>query len=221
MEPDKLPIINGDIQIVKNLIESGTNTNKPYGSNKTSLLHYATTHFHLDIVKYLIESGADINIQDSHGRTPLTNAIGPLDRSMPVCERLLIVKYLVDQGADVNHHTQYSLMTPLHKATEWNNIDVARYLVEHGALINAVDSEMATALHFAASLGNQSIDLIKYLIDQGIDKNHVNLHGKTAAGIAKMKGYHVVAEFIGSYEAKPDGYVYDDLTKKITINIEL
>ena len=58
------------IEIVKLLIEAGSNINKQDNFGYTALI-YASIYGHIDIVKLLIEAGVDINIQDKYGNTAL------------------------------------------------------------------------------------------------------------------------------------------------------
>ena len=43
--------------------------------DKWSALHYATQNYYTEIVKLLIKNNADVNIKDSNGNTPLSNAV--------------------------------------------------------------------------------------------------------------------------------------------------
>jgi len=71
-----LPKINGNLDTVRNLIESGNvNINHKYGLDQTTLLHYTASNHHTYIIHYLIEHGADINKTDRYGYTPLHDAV--------------------------------------------------------------------------------------------------------------------------------------------------
>ena len=60
----------GQLDLVKYLIEAGTNINVKDMFNKTALM-WASQGGHIDIVKLLIESGANMNIKDKYGETAL------------------------------------------------------------------------------------------------------------------------------------------------------
>ena len=63
-------------------------------SPKTPLRH-ATENSNEPLIKALIQSGADVNVFDSHGRTPIHNAIQYDDDAE-------IIELLVKHDADLN-----------------------------------------------------------------------------------------------------------------------
>lgn len=62
-------VIQGDIEGVRLLVESGAEINKS-GEEGFTPLHYACEFEHIEIVRYLIEKGADIHAR-TEGNTPL------------------------------------------------------------------------------------------------------------------------------------------------------
>ena len=59
----------GDINTIRQLIESGENIDSVYYQNGFTPLHYAALNQNLNIVQFLINAGADITITDQSGRT--------------------------------------------------------------------------------------------------------------------------------------------------------
>jgi ankyrin repeat protein len=59
----------GDINAIRQLIESGEDINSVYYQNGYTPLHYAALNQNLNIVQFLINAGADITITDQSGRT--------------------------------------------------------------------------------------------------------------------------------------------------------
>lgn len=137
----------------------------------------------VDTVKYLLSIGADVNKGNEHGKTPLHVA------AAAESERALeLVKILVTHGADVNARIESKGLpegtthmaegqTPLHEATTvvrlvqqgddfefHSNIDVVRFLVDHGADVNATDAWGCTPLFYA-----QSSDVVELLVERGTD----------------------------------------------------
>jgi len=157
---DPLPAINGNIQVVKDIIESGTAINKPYGDHSTTLLHYASVD-NLDMVKYLVEHGADINIHTLYNWSPLMCA---LSNSYFYPDRQFeIIKYLIDHGAIVNYviNSGYNDKTPLHKAAGGGDIRIVKYLLDHGADTKKLNCMGQTAAEYARHCANfEMADLI-------------------------------------------------------------
>jgi len=83
---------DNDIDIVKQLINHGTDVNTRYGSHDFTLLHMASFYNCVQIVKYLVEHGANVNQPDILKYTPLHEAAR--------VNNIVIVKYLLSNGAD-------------------------------------------------------------------------------------------------------------------------
>ncbi|TMW41096.1 hypothetical protein DOY81_013824, partial [Sarcophaga bullata] len=54
-------------------------------------------------------------------------------------DNLEMVEFLVEQGADINRQDNEG-WTPLHATASCGFVSIARYLVEHGADVSAVNS---------------------------------------------------------------------------------
>lgn len=67
-----IAISKGEIEIVKQFIESGTKVNKKL--NGLTLLMYAARYNKVEIIKYLLQKGANRDIKDSQGFTALNYA---------------------------------------------------------------------------------------------------------------------------------------------------
>jgi ankyrin repeat protein len=96
----------GNLEVVKYLVEHGADIDKSDNNRDKTPLLAASFKGHFDIVKYLVEKGAKVNAQSINGFTPLHDAayVGNFE----------IVKYLIEHGADVrirNQHNQTALET--------------------------------------------------------------------------------------------------------------
>jgi ankyrin repeat protein len=85
--------INGHLEIVKVLIENGTDVNCKNNNGWTPLI-WLSNYGNLEIVKVLIENGADVNCEDNDNWTPLIES--------SYQGYLKIVKVLIENGADWN-----------------------------------------------------------------------------------------------------------------------
>jgi uncharacterized protein len=95
---------------------------------------------------------------------------------------LATVKALIARGAEVNK-TDW---TPLHYAATAGHLEVARYLVEHHAFIDAMSPNKTTPLMMAARHKNPT--LARYLIDEGADPTQRNENGWSVADYFERHG---------------------------------
>jgi ankyrin repeat protein len=108
----------------------------------------------LDVIKTLVAAGADPLIASDRGTTPLMMAAGA--------------------GTDVQRERE-----PEERATA---VETAKFLVEHGADVNAVGQYGWTALHAAAYQGLN--DVIEFLVSKGAKIDQKDEFGQTALSIS-------------------------------------
>ena len=154
----KIAAESGRLDMVEWLIQEGADIT---GKSGTSALSEAIKQGHRDIVEYLIDQGVDVNIPVSDLPLEVAASQGRLD----------MVQYLVEQaGADVNARNIDGFV-PLMAGLK--HYDVTKYLVEHGADVNAKVTTQdyrlvnVSVLHLAASYG--SLEVVKYLVERGAD----------------------------------------------------
>jgi len=117
--------INGDTQddinIIHNLLESGTSINKAYGHADETILHFAATNNWLNVTKYLLDHNADVNAKGMDGATPLMWAAG--------YGNFDIVKCLLDNGANKECiRPRLPGYTAAMHASMCDNNDIAEYI---------------------------------------------------------------------------------------------
>lgn len=150
-----------------------------------SPLHHAARKGSFEIVKILVELGADIRIQDSHSSTPLFSAVA--DR------RYDMVRYFLLKGSDPNGTNGNAFL--LDKATQNNDLKMMKLLLEFGADVNYVASvDKNNALHTAVT-GNH-LELVKFLIDQKINVNQVNVMGTPLFYAVETNNLEIVKELL-------------------------
>jgi len=109
------------------------------------------------------------------------------------------IQKLIESGNDpINKKYSIHDETMLHYVARYNWIQMVQYLIENGADVNALDGHIGTPLHDAAGSGNMCV--IKYLLDCGANKSHLNRENETAAEVARSRGYCEVAKYIESFE---------------------
>jgi ankyrin repeat protein len=93
--------------------------------------------------------------------------------------------------------TEWDNATPLHDAVGQNRKDVAAYLLDKGAQINAVTKDGLTPLHMAAQNGN--IPMIVLLIENGAAVNAEDAKGWTPLDRASKWEHPDAAAFLSEH----------------------
>ncbi|MCF2133849.1 hypothetical protein SAMN04487769_1372 [Burkholderia sp. b14] len=107
-----LAALNGETELVKQLIEKGAEVNK----SGWTPLHYAATTGQDEVVKLLIDHSAYIDAASPNGTTPLMMAARG--------GHITTVKLLLDEGADLTLKNQLEL-TAIDFAKQYNQKDIA------------------------------------------------------------------------------------------------
>ena len=81
-----------------------------------------------------------------------------------------------------------------------NRVEIAKLLVEHGAMVNAVGEFGETPLHQAAAWDNA--DIAEYLISIGANVNAEIISGKTPLSLAVEYGFEDVAQVLRTHGAR-------------------
>ena len=118
--------LDGDVDMIKELLMDGVNVNTLSMFSMTPLL-YALSRGHVNAATTLLAAGADANPCDSEGTSALMYAI---DTVNPV-----LVKMILDQGVDLKHRNRGN-RPALWVAWRIGSIDLAILLMERGAVPN-------------------------------------------------------------------------------------
>ena len=94
-------------------------------------------------------------------------------------------KRLLASNPGLVHSRDGSSRTPLHVAARYGHVHVARWLLEHGAEVNAQAYNNSTALHVATDP-----DMVKLLLEHDADIEAVTSYGDTALQKAARHGTH-------------------------------
>jgi ankyrin repeat protein len=112
-----------------------------------------------------------------------------------VCGLHMIVEFLaVEHSQDVDSRRFEDEWTPLHAASAFGHVEVARALIDHGADVTARAIDGHTPLHEASGKGH--IDVVRFLVEHGADVTARNKHGNTPLHMASMNGYLDLSRFL-------------------------
>jgi ankyrin repeat protein len=127
-------IQSGTIRQVETLLKQGAN---PYAEGwfGSNALQHALYKDDLRMAELLVRYMPDVNQRDSHGRTPLHQAIFVLS-----CVVGATCVFLLELGADINAAHLYGY-TPLMEAVDAKRYDIARLLLQSGADATVTNSD--------------------------------------------------------------------------------
>ena len=174
--PLHLATYHRQIDAISYLVKSGAATDVTDHDGKTPL-HYAASEGHRDVVEVLLKTSADFNAQDSGLRTSIH--IAAYERHLEA------VKALAEKGADLQILDEDG-WSPLHAAAD--SVDVAEYLINHGAQVNEAEKNGNTPLILAALWCQESVSVVEALLNHRAAVNQGNERGETALHCAAQNG---------------------------------
>jgi ankyrin repeat protein len=104
------------------------------------------------------------------------------------------VREAVHSDPTLVKYKEWDNATLLHDAVGQNHMDVAKYLLEEGADVNAVKTDGVTPLHMAARNGNT--EMTKLLLERGAKIDAIDAKGWTPLDRAQKWGHQDTAEFL-------------------------
>jgi len=146
----------------------------------TSPLVQAVYSDDLEDVKARVMMRAKVNVRDKayDGITPLHAAVDNAN--------IEIIQFLLDSGAKVNIRDSLK-RTPLMMMDGDATPEIFDLLIRYGAKLQLLDKEKNTVLHHIVG-NSDNPDLVRLLINHGIDVNAVNKSRETALMIAAENG---------------------------------
>jgi len=216
-----------DLGKTRLLLDHGADVNAKSADLRTPLMIAARRPGAAPIVKLLLDHGANPNpnAHPDNESSPLTEAATAGDAAS--------VELLLNHGADAKAAGQPALSVAIAqkcgKCVEWiaakitdkavftgslvetiafGDVKSVRFLLDHGADVNAVDPQGRTALMYAAVSDLVPLDIVKLLIEHGADVNAKDAHSKsgdaglTVLDIAKLNGDTPIVQLLVKSGAK-------------------
>jgi ankyrin repeat protein len=191
-------------------------------------LQFAMKFKNLTLTKMMIEQGADVNFQDSRGKTPLHRAVrngdyehvtlllnhgadinlkdvegGTALRSVILCSKHPeILRLLMANGANIHDIDKIGKMQ-CQQIFKYGNERAVKILLNYGADMRVQDCFGDTALHYVAC--NNDREVIKVLYHSEFLVDGRNLAGQTALHKAAEVGNLNCAKFLLEKGADPNG----------------
>ena len=202
----------GHYEVTELLVKHGATVNVS-DLWKFTPLHEAAAKGKYEIVKLLLKHGADATKKNRDGHSPLDLV---KEGDQDVVDLLRGDSALLDAAKKGNLSRVQKLLTPenincrdsagrnstpLHLAAGYNNLEVAEYLLEQGADVNAQDKGGLIPLHNASSYGH--LDIAALLIKYQTIVNATDKWGFTPLHEAAQKGRTQLCALLLAHGADP------------------
>jgi len=153
---------------------------------------------YLSAIKY-IKDGADINEANENGETVLALAL------RHKCDIELIM-LIIESGADIFDYDEEGVSI-FDMAITYDNLDIVKYLLAKGVDVNKTYRRSRfTALMAAACYGR--VEIAQLLLDNGADKDMVDLKGFSATDFARKMNKKSILEILDYDKNSPKNMAY-------------
>ncbi|XP_050390458.1 putative ankyrin repeat protein RF_0381 [Patella vulgata] len=191
-----------------------------FDTHNDLILHFACAFGTLDTVRYLIDLGFDINTKGFKGRTCILNCIKCETQAIKKIELLRLkggnihdtdddnngilhlacaygtldtVKYLIGLGLDIDKKSFVGRTCMLQSSiSEIQTMDKIEFLRSKGGSIHDTDNKNSGLLHLACLRG--TLDIVRYLIDLGLDINTKGFEGRTCMLICSQSKIQAIGK---------------------------
>ncbi|KAM7501990.1 hypothetical protein LguiB_000894 [Lonicera macranthoides] len=185
----------GDLEVLKVLMEVHPQLSMTVDTSNTTALHTAATQGHREVVDFLLESESSLaNIARSNGKTAL--------HSSARNGHLEVVRALLSKEPGIATRNDKKGQTALHMAVKGQKLEVVEELIKaEPVLVNMVDNKGNTALHIATRKGRAQI--VKLLLAHNeTDTKAVNKLNETAFDTAEKTGNREVSTILQEHGVK-------------------
>ena len=174
--------VKNELEDIKALLKSEVNVNTPdYDGNVP--LHFAASNGNAGVVEVLLLAGADVNLKDRYGHTAMYEAV--------MKNHQHVVDVLKTRGLELEIADPAGQLCD---AASNNDVGLLKRLVDNGISPDGGDYDGRTALHLAASEGNNKI--VEWLVGAKANVNVKDRWGNTPLLDAVTHGHEVAARVL-------------------------
>lgn len=184
-------IRRGDAEAVKSLVDGDPKLASARANNVSAVLT-SLYHGQNEIARLLVERGASIDF-------PEACAIGDLER----------VRTMLVANASLLDAKSADGFPPLGLAIFFRHPDVATFLIEHGADVDAPASNAQKVAPVHAAAAVRDVPTMKLLLDRGADPNAKQQMDVTPLHGAASRGDVEMAKLLLGHGARPDATMTD------------
>jgi len=166
-------------EVIQLLLEYGADINATDLHDERPI-HYALRSSDYSIISLLLENNVDLDVSDCVGIQPIHYVVSDDALSKK------FLQIMLDRGVDVNAADKKG-RRPIHcVSTFLSSSDALALLLNSDANVNASDNKRRLAIHYVAkgskvqvSGASMKMNILKMLLDAGINVNVSDYHGKT------------------------------------------
>ena len=183
---------NGHIQIVKYLVSQGATLNS--GVNVKGKLEGMTPLIlscmegHIEVMKYLLDLGSNVRKEAKNGLNCASWAT--------LNNKVDVLKHILPLYPDLVQKKSFNGRQLLHLASWKGSLASAIAILKNGGsrTLENEDSEGNTSLGLASYFGR--LAMVKLLVQNGANINHVGYHKKDVTELARWKGHSEIVNLL-------------------------
>ena len=154
-----------NLKEVRRLVLAGADVNNNPDPYQMPPIYWACRRKEWRVVDYLLDHGATVHIYHDPNDGRIGEYVSPI--SCAAAHSLRLLKRMLRQGDRINRVYDSEFATPLMSAAAANNWPCVRYLVLHGAKLNAITSRRSTAMDEAYNQTPSGSRICRFLRGHG------------------------------------------------------